>query len=158
MRRGILIASGMLVFSLSSGTAFAQAIPPMVNPGEGRFSPGKEQQLLDPRRTESLEAAQEPFEIQRRAQRRPIPAALSDIAAGSEVRDRNVAFLGTIASVDQTAALVRHAGGQTVAVPLSAFWKLDGHLLLGVTRSDFSRIVAAHAARSEDEATDDQAD
>jgi hypothetical protein len=155
----MLLASAVLMSGLGTGTAFAQ-VPFSGSPGAGDSGGvGARLREGDPRSYESMEAAQEPFELRRRAiARRPVPAASSEIAVGAEVRDREVAFLGTVESVNSSLAIVRYSGGERVPVPLSAFWKLDGHLLLGVTRAAFGRLAAAYAARAEHEATDDQAE
>jgi hypothetical protein len=161
VKTGALLASATLMLVLSSGAALAQPGPPRPSGGGGLDTPGSRSQAEDPRQLESVEAAQEPFALNRRdRQVRAVPASATQIVAGGVVRDRNHAFLGTIASVNESAAVVRFGEGQTAPVPLNAFWNLGGNLTLAVTRSDFHRIAAAYAAsRSRDvEAVDDQAD
>lgn len=163
MGNGIVLALALGVVGLAT-TAAAQTSPPRPGGpgfnGVGGFGTGARNDTSELGNWENVPAAQEPFteRLSRHLAKRPTPAALADIAAGSEVRDRNVALIGRIVSVNGTAALVRHGGDNIVPVPLSAFWKLDGHLVLPVTRNDFDRIAGQYAARTEDEATDDQAE
>lgn len=164
MGKSTLIGLAVIITALGSTAASAQPRPPTPGgPGfngvggvsGGGFLQGGVNNF------DNVPASQEPFTETLRTLRpvsQPRPASLSEISSGAQVRDRDVALLGTIVSVDQTVAIVRYRGTNTVPVPLSAFWKLDGHLILGVTRTDFGRIAAAYAARTEDEATDDQAE
>lgn len=104
-----------------------------------------------------MEPFTETIRNRRFVESRPLRVSASEIVAGKEVRDSEVALIGTIASVDASLAMVRY-GGREIGVPLSAFWKLDGHLVLPVTRREFNRVAALHVARTENEATDDQAE
>jgi hypothetical protein len=74
------------------------------------------------------------------------PATIADIKAGSPLRDTQGVPIGTIDSVDADGAVV-NTGQAKIKVPLAAFGKDDGGLLLGITAARFNELVAkAHSA------------
>ena len=74
------------------------------------------------------------------------PAAASDLVVGAAVSDARGAKIGTIESVEADGVVVAADAGK-VKVPLDAFGKNRGGLLLGVGKAEFEALVAkAHAA------------
>lgn len=69
-------------------------------------------------------------------------AAVSDLVAGSEVRDKRGKVVGVIEAVEADGAVVS-TGPSKVKVPLEAFGKKGDRLMIGITKSEFDKLVAA---------------
>ena len=69
------------------------------------------------------------------------PAAVADLVPGAAVNDARGAKLGTIESVATDGAVVAAEAGK-VKVPLDAFGKNRGGLLLGLGKAEFDALVA----------------
>jgi hypothetical protein len=69
------------------------------------------------------------------------PAAVADLVAGAAVSDARGAKIGTIESVAADGAVVAADAGK-VKVPLDAFGKNRGGLLLGLGKAEFDALVA----------------
>ena len=76
---------------------------------------------------------------------KPVPATAADIKAGNGLRDIKGVAIGTIESVDGQSAVVATAKTR-IKVPLIAFGKDDGGLLLGITADRFAELVAKATA------------
>ena len=76
-----------------------------------------------------------------------VPATAADIKAGRALRDIKGAPLGTVESIDGEEAVVATATAK-IKVPLVAFGKDDGGLLLGITAERFAELVAKATAKN----------
>lgn len=82
-----------------------------------------------------------------RAASKAVPATAADIKAGRALRDIKGAPLGTVESIDGEEAVVATATAK-IKVPLVAFGKDDGGLLLGITAERFAELVAKATAKN----------
>jgi len=100
--------------------------------------PSRMDQIADGTREASDRRAQE---AARRGADAARPAAVADLIAGAAVSDARGAKLGTIESVAADGAVIASEGGK-VKVPLDAFGKNRGGLLLQVRKAEFDALVA----------------
>lgn len=70
-----------------------------------------------------------------------VAANAADLKAGSPLRDKDGAPIGTIASVDAQGVIV-DTGTTKIRVPAQAFGKDDVGLLLGISKAQFAELVA----------------
>lgn len=127
MRNNTFITTGLLAITLGSGAALAQRPTPPPDLIRGQHDPTAN-------RGDDIYASGG-------VRMRAVRARPSDIQVGRSVRDRSDRYIGRIASVDSSSAVVRFRGDRTVVVPLREFWDADGTLTLQLSRSDFGRLA-----------------
>jgi hypothetical protein len=82
-----------------------------------------------------------------RAESRPknalaAPATAADLTAGAAVRDKDGVQIAMIERLEADGAVVK-AGDRLAKLPLDAFGKDDGGLLVGITAAEFQAAIAA---------------
>jgi hypothetical protein len=78
---------------------------------------------------------------------RTVPALPGDVTVGALVRDSKGVPVGAIESISMSAAVLKADAG-AVEVPLEAFGKDGKGLLIGMTKADFDKAVAAATAKN----------
>jgi hypothetical protein len=142
----MLLAAGLLAGS----TAYAQAQP------GGSLVPGHAQPILGTEKNDSTRmtgddrearvaaerAVRESREGSSRKRSRAVPAKAADLVVGSEVRDSAGVLIGTIERVDADGVQIL-SGGKRAKIPADAFGRNRAGLLIGMTKDDFDKAVAA---------------
>jgi hypothetical protein len=142
----MLLAAGLLAGS----TAYAQAQP------GGSLVPGHAQPILGTEKNDSTRMTGDDRDARVAAERavresregssgkrnRAVPANPADLVVGAEVRASDGAPIGTIELVDAGGVQIL-SGGKRAKIPTDAFGKNRAGLLIGMTKADFDKAVAA---------------
>lgn len=148
----IIVAS---LLAAASSPAYSQGSSPVPNPmgetlGRRPVGSGENDLIANTNQTEKAmeaAAAKQAAEATRRsAGGKARPAKTGEVVAGQPVNDSRGTAVGTIELVEGDGAVVAAAAGK-VKVPLEAFGKNRGGLVLAVTKLEFDALVAkANAA------------
>jgi hypothetical protein len=138
-----MIAKLLMAAVLAALPAVAQAqgggfARPVDMDPSSRAIPSRMDQIADGTREASDRRAQQ---TARRGFDGARAAAVADLVPGAAVSDARGAKLGTIDSVAADGVVVSSEAGK-VKVPLDAFGKNRGGLLLGVAKAEFDALVA----------------
>lgn len=131
--------AGMNLLALASGTAFAQGMP-----GSNPFgSKPTATAMGDEQQDKGLDRINEGLEgrLPTKSNGPLTKPTLVDFAVGAEIRDVDDRPAGKIDAVAADSVFVDN-GHVKVKVPLTAFWKDNSGLLLGITAAKFNEIVA----------------
>ena len=71
----------------------------------------------------------------------PVPATTADLVAGAAVRDKAGLQIATVERLEADGAVVR-AGDRLAKIPVDAFGKDDGGLLIAITADEFRTAIA----------------
>jgi hypothetical protein len=146
----ILLVAGLL----AGGAAHAQS-----QPGGGGTVPGHAQPVIGTENNDSTRMTGDDREARVAADRavretrersegsssrrsRAVPATAADLVVGSEVRDSAGVPIGTIELVDAGGVQIL-SDGRRAKIPADAFGKNKAGLLIGMTKADFDKAVAA---------------
>ena len=151
--RALLTGSMMFAASLFAANAVAAQTPP-----GGGTVPGHAQPVLGTEKNDSMRmsavdraarvaadrAVRESREGSEKAARsgRARPANAADLTVGAEVRDSEGVPIGTIELVDAAGVQIL-SEGRRARLPADAFGKDRHGLLIGITKAEFDKAVAA---------------
>jgi hypothetical protein len=143
----IKTASLPALLLMSAGGAWAQAPDPAtMTPAYTKRAPEMGDTATNPSDYDRINRATQNLDAQGKARQpqpgRTRPANAAEILLGSEVRDKRNKPVGTIEMVEADGAVVVTAAGK-VKVPLEAIGTDGKGLIIGITKAEFDKLVAA---------------
>ena len=134
---------GLSAFAISVGAAHAQVAP---DSGGGltqnsQVRNGGDTADRDAQRARDEAVSNDRHDGKNKSNARTVPAQPDDVVVGADVRDPKGLVVGRVESVSMSAAVVVTEVGK-VEVPLEAFGKNAKGLMIGMSKSDFDKIVA----------------